>query len=127
MGLQNSVGVLLSQTVAGSADLNGSTYRIDGQNNNLSNASFSVLFHATITGGTSPTLDAYIDSSSDGTNWVQVANMTQLTSGSRNERAALNWMGPYVRARVDAGGTAAPNWTGRVVLIGDGVFTLTAV
>lgn len=123
MGLQNIKGTLLTRSAGSSADETGTTYRIDQRNASMS-ASFSALFHFTITGGTSPTLDVYLDLSADGSNWIQALNMTQLTSGSRNERIALSWGAPYMRVRVDAGGTANPTWTGTVYLISDQEFTL---
>lgn len=125
MGCSLFPQTLVSQTVAASADVTGTTYRPKfGSDVAANSATMNVVFNLTITGGTSPTLDAKLQSSVDGTNWVDVASMTQLTSGSRNERVALGWLGPYVRGIVDAGGTAAPNWTGTVTLLMDVPFSL---
>lgn len=125
MGCSVHVVTLLSQTVAASADQNGTPYRFKfNSDTDAARATMSAVFNLTITGGTSPTLDAYVDGSVDGTNWVTIATMTQLTSGSRNERIALAWCGPWVRARVDAGGTAAPSWTGKVSFSADAPYEL---
>lgn len=125
MGLSRNTGTLVERTVAGSLDETGSTYLVMPQNDDAAQKmAMSVVFNFTITGGTTPTLDAYVDSSVDGTSWVTVATMTQLTSGSRNERVSIAWCGPLVRARVDAGGGVAPQWTGKVSVTADMPFSL---
>ncbi len=126
MGCSLFTIAVVSQTSAASADVTGTTYRPKfGSDDDANDATMNVIFNFTTTGGTSPTLDAKLQSSVDGTNWVDVASMTQLTgAGSRNERVALAWCGPYVRGIVDAGGTASPNWTGSVNLLMDRPFSL---
>lgn len=125
MGLQNISKTLLSRTVSSTADETGTAFRVDPKAAAVA-ASFSALFHITITDGTSPTCDAYVEGSSDNSNWVTLASMTQLTSGSRNERQAISFMPAYVRARIDVGGTAAPGWTGMIYLTSDVEFVLSA-
>lgn len=126
MGCSLFTLALVSQTSAASADVTGTTYRPKfNSDSDANDATMNVIFNLTTTGGTSPTLDAKLQTSMDGTNWVDVASMTQLTgAGSRNERVALAFLGPYVRGVVDAGGTAAPDWTGYVYLLMDRPFTL---
>mgnify|MGYP000862453069 CR=1 FL=1 len=107
----------------------GSTYAIvpaDGDGQVDSNQGFRVFVFATQSGGaTSPTTDAKIETGPDGTNWVEVATMTQLTAdGSRGELKSITALGPFLRARTVLAGGTAPNHTARIILASDGPFRL---
>lgn len=87
---------------------------------------FRAFIDASQSGGaTSPTTDVFIQTSGNGTNWINVGNMTQLTSSTeRHEFVAVAHLGPYVRVvSVLAGGTL-PNHTVSVKLASDRSFRL---
>jgi hypothetical protein len=87
---------------------------------------FLAAFEVTAAGGTSPTVDASVETSWDGTNWFTVASMTQLVgAGSRKQVVALDYLGPFVRSKITPGGTAAPNTVGQVTITSASLFTAT--
>ena len=83
---------------------------------------FLAVFQLTAAGGTSPTLDAVVQTSWDGgTTWHTVASMTQLSgAGDSNEVKVIANMGPLVRATITPGGTANPDVTGEIYLASSG-------
>jgi len=88
---------------------------------NAANQGFVAVFELTAAGGTSPTLDAEVQTSWDGTTWHTVASMTQLTgAGTQKEIKTIATLGPQVRSVVTPGGTANPDVTGNVLLASSG-------
>lgn len=85
---------------------------------------FLGVFELTATGGTSPTVDATLQTSFDGTTWHTIASMTQLSgAGTQTEIKPISYLGPYNRAVVTPGGTAAPSVSGAVRLASSGTLT----
>lgn len=82
---------------------------------------FLAVFELSASGGTSPTVDAEVQTSFDGSVWHTVATMTQLSGvGRKDEIKPVSYVGPYVRAVVTPGGTANPEVTGVVRLASSG-------
>ena len=91
-----------------------------------SDQDFRAFIDATQSGGaSSPTTDVFIQTSGNGTNWINVANMTRLTAtGEQHEFVSIGHLGPYIRViSVLAGGTL-PNHTVTVKLASDRSFRL---
>jgi|GEM_PF-6376881 len=83
---------------------------------------FAAVFELEATGGTSPTLDAVVETSWDGTTWHTVAEMTQLSGeGTQKEIVTIATIGPRVRTVVTPGGSANPEVTGTVRLVSSGL------
>ena len=80
---------------------------------------FVAEFSVTVSGGSSPTADASIETSWDkGTTWHEVAKMTQLAgAGSKKQLVDIDKLGPMVRAIITPGGTTPGNTTGVVRLL----------
>lgn len=92
-----------------------------GDDQSNAEQAFAAVFEITATGGTSPTVDAVVETSWDGTVWHTVASMTQLSgAGSRRQIVDIEHLGPQVRTKVSPGGTAAPSVTGAVRLVSTG-------
>jgi len=125
--LARSVISLLSITSAVTVVTAGSSSTLKGSQYddvNMQEQTFLAVFELTASGGTSPTVDAIVETSWDGTNWHTVASMTQLSgAGSAMEIKTVTNMGKYVRAKVTPGGTAAPDTTGTVRLASSGGLT----
>jgi len=114
---------------AAADDVNSTTYRVqpnsaDAETN--ATQAFEVVFDFTTSGGTSPTLDAKLEGSLDGTSWFDIGvSMTQMTSATTQvEEKAVVKVYPYMRVSIDAGGTAAPSWYGSVKLCSTAPFKL---
>ncbi len=87
---------------------------------------FRAFIDASQSGGaSSPTTDVFIQTSGNGTNWINVGNMTRITAtGEQHEFVAVGHLGPFVRViSVLAGGTL-PNHTVTVKLASDRSFRL---
>jgi hypothetical protein len=80
---------------------------------------FVAEFSVTVTGGSSPTADASIETSWDkGTTWHEVAKMTQLAgAASKKQLVDIDKLGPMVRAIITPGGSTPGNTTGVVRLL----------
>ncbi len=91
-----------------------------------SQQSYVAVFEITATGGTSPTVDASVETSWDGTSWHTVASMTQMTAaGTKNtQKAITEALGPYVRCKLTPGGTAAPSTYGTIRLVSNAPYAL---
>lgn len=131
MSAHRHTATLLQFVDTKNASQTGSVYAVvpaDGDGQVDSNQGFRVFIFATQAGGaTSPTTDIKIETGPDGTNWVEVATMTQLTAdGNRGEFKSITALGPFVRARTVLGGGTLPNHTAKVVLASDGPFRLLA-
>ncbi len=88
---------------------------------NNADQKFIAVFELTASGGTSPTLDATVETSWDGTTWHTVASMTQLTgAGTKKQMVDFNHCGPYLRATATPGGTAVPSYSGKVLVASSG-------
>jgi hypothetical protein len=132
MSLHRHSAVLFALTEASAEAQTGSSYAVlpaDGDGQADSAQGFRALISATQSGGaTSPTTDVKVETSADGTNWVEVAGSTQLTAdGSTYEFKALEALGPLVRARTALGGGTLPSHTAKVVLVSNGPFRLKKV
>lgn len=76
-----------------------------------------VLQLTTANGATSPTLDATIEHSFDGNNWMTAASFTQITTATTTHEAVLPAvLGPYVRATITLGGGTNFDVTGTIWL-----------
>ena len=118
--LCRSALALLSLTTAVTTATTGTSYKVRGRQDDTSDASqpFHAVFELIASGGTSPTLDAALETSWDGTTWHTVASMTQLAgAGTKKQIVSADLVGPFVRAVVTPGGTAAPSVTGAVRLV----------
>ncbi len=83
--------------------------------------SFVAVFNLIAAGGSSPTLDAVVETSWDQVTWFTAASMTQLAgAGTKKQLVAAAIMGPYARVVVTPGGSTAPNVTGSVLLASSG-------
>lgn len=114
---------LLAITSGVTADQAGDAVTIIPRNDDVSDQeqSFVAVFNLTAAGGTSPTLDAAVETSWDGTVWHVAGSMTQLSgAGTKKQLVACGIIGPYVRATVTLGGTAVPTVTGTVDLASSG-------
>ncbi len=91
-----------------------------------SQQNFMAVFEMVATGGTSPTVDASVETSWDGTTWHTIASMTQLVgAGSKSQQKAITeGIGPYVRAKVVPGGTAAPDVYGTIRLVSNAPYQI---
>ena len=132
MSLYRHISTLLSQTEAANTAKTGSSFVIiadesDGVND--TQQSFKAFFDVTQSGGaTSPTTDVHLQTSHDGTNWVNVVSATQLTAdGAVHEFKDVSAIGPFVRAVSSLGGGTAPNHTVTVKLASNGPFRLLAL
>lgn len=114
---------ILAQTASTSSSLPGTARALSTNQHDLiqdREQNFAAVFHFALTGGTSPTLDAVVETSFDGgTVWVPVANMTQIAGAqTRSQLVAITApLGRHVRARTTNGGTAAGSYTGSVRLV----------
>ena len=132
MAIYRHIATLLDVTTATDQAQTGSAYAVlplDGDRQNDAQQGWRVFFDATQSGGaTSPTTDVVLETSHDGTNWVQVAQATQLTAdGEVHEFAAVSALGPYVRASTVLGGGTPPSHTATVKLASSGPFRLKGV
>tara|TARA_R110000764_G_scaffold100369_1_gene185344 strand:- start:197 stop:532 length:336 start_codon:yes stop_codon:yes gene_type:complete len=71
----------------------------------------------TAVSGTSPTLDAVVYSSADGTVWIAHTTFTQITAAS-TELKYLNKFGRYIRVVATIGGSSTPTVTFTLKAIG---------
>ena len=129
MAIFRHVHTLLSVTEETDEDQVGSTYLVmpsDGDTVPDYAQSWRVFFDVTQSGGdTSPTTDARLETSHDGTNWVEVAKATQLTAdGEVHEFVEVSALGPYVRAMTELAGGTNPTHTAVVKLASSASFYL---
>ena len=118
--LCRSVHVLLDLSSAVTTTTTGTSYKIRGRHDDTADASqpFHAVFELTAAGGTSPTLDATVETSWDGTTWHTAASMTQLSgAGTKKQVVTADVLGLYVRGTVTLGGTANPSVTGALRLV----------
>lgn len=132
MSVHRNRATLLEVTEAASEDQTGSTYAVlpsDADAQNDAGQGFRAFFALTQSGGvTSPTTDAVVETSPDGTNWVTVASATQLTSdGSGTSFVDIAALAGFVRARTTLGGATNPDHTAKIVLVSNGPFRLRLV
>lgn len=132
MSVYRNVHTLLAVTEATDQAQTGTTYAVlpqDGDKLNDAQQGWYAFFDLTQSGGaTSPTTDAVLETSHDGTNWVPAVSATQLSQdGEGHEFKAITALGPYVRAITAVGGATAPNHTATVKLASNGPFRLKAV
>ena len=118
--LCRSVHVLLDLSSAVTTTTTGTSYKIRGRHDDTADASqpFHAVFELTAADGTSPTLDATVETSWDGTTWHTAASMTQLSgAGTKKQVVTAEVLGLYVRGTVTLGGTANPSVTGALRLV----------
>ena len=84
---------------------------------------FAAVFNLTAAGGSSPLLDAVVETSwDDGVNWHTVAAMTQLSgAGTKKQLVDIDHLGPLVRAVITPGGSTPGSTTGAVRLLTSGL------
>ncbi len=132
MSVYRHLVTLLDVTTGTDKAQTGGTYAVlplDGDRQSDAQQGWRVFFDATQSGGaTSPTTDVVLETSHDGTNWVQAVKATQLTQdGEIHEFATVIALGPYVRAITAVGGGTAPTHTATVKLASNGPFRLKGV
>ena len=132
MSVYRHIVTLLEVTTGTDQAQTGSSYAVlplDGDRQTDAQQGWRVFFDATQSGGaTSPTTDVTLETSHDGTEWVKVVGATQLVAdGEIHEFAAVNALGPYVRAVTAVGGGTAPTHTATVKLASNGPFRLKGV
>jgi hypothetical protein len=118
--LCRSVHTLLDLSTAVTTTTEGTSFKIRGRHDDTADASqpFHAVFELTAADGTSPTLDATVETSWDGTTWHTVASMTQLAgAGTKKQIVTADVLGLYVRGVVTPGGTANPSVTGTLRLV----------
>ena len=118
--LCRSIHALLTLSEAVTVVTEGTSWKIRGRHDDTADASqpFHAVFELTAADGTSPTLDAAVETSWDGSTWHAVAPMTQLAgAGTKKQVVTADLVGLYVRAVVTPGGGAAPSVTGTVRLV----------
>ena len=95
----------------------------DADNQHNAEQAFAAEFSVTVTGGTSPTADASVETSWDkGTTWHEVAKMTQLSgAGTKKQLVDIEHLGPLVRAVITPGGSTPGSTTGAVRLLTSGL------
>jgi len=116
---------LMDVSTAVTVDTVGDAISVKGSQGDdvtASSQGFLAVFQLTAAGGTSPTVDASVQTSFDGGDtWHTVAEMTQLTvAGEQNEMKAISTLGGLVRATLEVGGTEAPDVTGSILLASSG-------
>jgi hypothetical protein len=120
------VFILLTLATAVNTGQTGSVKKLrtpPGDDQNNAEQAFVAVFELTAAGGSSPTLDAVVETSWDGNDWHTVASMTQLSgAGSKRQIVDIEHLGPQVRVKVTPGGSTAPNVTGSVSLASTGRF-----
>lgn len=114
------------------ASENGAIYRIvPKRNQDLVNGAFRAFLVATQSGGaSSPTTDLKVQTSVDGTNWIDWTSVTQLTADGTNEElegANSQDLGVYVRAVLTLGGGTAPTVAAKVLIASNIKFTVESV
>jgi hypothetical protein len=99
-----SKDVVLFAAAARTATVNGSAVEAE---------QFGELYcelNVTAQSGTTPTLDVTIETSKDGTNWVQIGAFTQVTTSTGVSRRSFGGVSRFVRGRATIGGTT-PSYT----------------
>lgn len=111
----------------------GTTYEVkdlEGDDLNAEGQRFGVVFILSPTGGaSSPVVDAEIQTSIDGANWITWASATQVAAGSVGVEYKDSTTIPllkYVRSVVTPSGGTAPDVTATVALVSNGKFKLIA-
>jgi len=132
MSIYRHVATLLEVTTGTDQAQTGSSYAVlpvDGDRMTDAQQGWRVFFDATQSGGaTSPTTDVLLETSHDGTNWVEITRATQLTAdGETHNFAVVSALGPYVRASTLVAGGTAPTHTATVKLASNGPFRLKGV
>lgn len=88
---------------------------------------YKLATNLNVSGGTSPTAQIVLQTSVDGSSWIDIASGTQRTAaGAYREVVDTNGavLLPWVRARVVLGGTANPSVDASVELVSTGGFRL---
>lgn len=129
--LATSSLTLVAQTEADDSVITGDTYRLKdnglGDGVSAQEQTFLVVFELTAADGSSPTVDAELQTSWDGSTWHTLSQMTQLSgAGTKKEIKTVAYVGRYVRAVVTPGGTTAPDVTGTVRLASSGTIKVAA-
>lgn len=123
---------LLDVSEATATGQTGTSYTVvpaDGDGVADSSQTFRVFLFGSQSGGaTTPTTVVKLETSPDGTTWVEAATSTQLQAdGNVGEFKSVTALGPYVRARSLLGGGTPPSHTAKVVLVSDAPFRLIKV
>jgi hypothetical protein len=129
MSIFRHVQTLLQVSQATNLDQTGNTFVVvpsDFDRAEDFQLGFRVFIDATQSGGvTAPTTSVQIETSHDGTSWVQALPATQLNSDTTvNQFQSITALGPFVRARTVLGGGTKPNHTVTVKLACNGAFRL---
>ena len=116
---------LSEETDAVAVATTGTSYKVSPSDLDgvpTSSQAFKVSFELVLAGGGTPTLDAKVQTSWDGSTWHDVATMTQATAvGDSAEIKDVTVMGRYARSVVTPGGSGT--YTGRVALVSNGHFS----
>lgn len=131
MGFMKFRGLVLNQVSGVTTVVTGPSMTLKPADDEVADKDqgWAVHFNLTATGGTAPTLDAKLQTSWDGTTWVDVDVMTQLTSAATQNQVkdiSAKLLGPYMRGVVTPGGTAAPSFTGSITIMSNARFNVGA-
>ena len=129
--LHRSSALILNQTAAATATFNGASTALRPGNDSIPDFQheFAVVFTSTVANAAStPSLTVKLQTSWDGTTWLDVVAATAITADGTNSEyksiAALK-LGPFVRAVATISGTVS--YTGDVRLISNAHFTVAPV
>ena len=128
MAIYRNFYTILDVDTATSESKTGDTYQIrpsDADSTKDASQIFAVFISLTQSDGDGSTsrTDLYIESSTDGVNWVVVGKATQLTADGEEHEMKTVEVGPYIRARTILSGTA-PNHTAKVDLASTSPFSI---
>ena len=96
--------VILAAPSARTASASGSAYEM-GERSTL-----RLLLDVTVVSGTNPTLDAYVETSNDGSTWRTLGTFAQKVAAS-SERQCFAGCDRFVRVSWEIGGTSTPTFT----------------
>lgn len=118
--------------VAVDTETEGDSYEIkglDGDDESGEAQRFGVVFILSPTGGaSSPVVNAKVQTSIDGANWIDWADATEVAAGSVGVEYVDNDDMPllkYVRSIVTPSGGTAPDVTATIALVSNGRFKFT--
>lgn len=132
MGLFRHIYPLLSVSEDAVGSQTGASYAIvpsDSDRTEDHQISFRAFIDAIQSGGgSSPTLKVSVQTSHDGTSWVDALTPLQMAAdGTTHQFRTIDALGPYVRATTELGGSPLPTQVVTVVLAADGAFRLQRV
>lgn len=102
---------LLSLSAASTANQTGNKYVIIARDERDPIYAAVAITVSQSGGASSPTVSVIVESSADGTNWVELHKVDLSSTTTVTELEAADVVGPYVRARSVLGGGTLPSHT----------------